>query len=384
MRKERNDLYLLRIVACLMVVLTHLTPTPMIALPAGTAPQLFCQVLNAMSKFCVPLFLFLSAILLEIKYSKALNIKEFYIKTLKRLVLPYLTWIFIYYGIFLWRGVCAFSWNQLIKGILTGDIIYHLYYMVISIQLYLFYPLIRWMVSKLYPALFLILSLFVTIWAMYHPPLPGYTHILLPTYMLYIGMGIFVGANALKQREHRRFDWTPRLRSHVLQVGLSLYLVSALTFFFSYSSTFSIYPYAYILGSFLGILGIFFLCQAVRNVELSPNHIHASPLVERRDSCIDLPRKRCESTSNEPADTDIEIVGDIKSGKSTLTLRLKKISSATDLVYYAHPLVMMVVQRFIQPDRYFTILGAQFGAILVLWAFAIAWRTIKYKLFPRI
>lgn len=364
MRKERNDLYLLRIVACLMVVLTHLTPTPMIALPAGTAPQLFCQVLNAMSKFCVPLFLFLSAILLEIKYSKALNIKEFYIKTLKRLVLPYLTWIFIYYGIFLWRGVCAFSWNQLIKGILTGDIIYHLYYMVISIQLYLFYPLIRWMVSKLYPALFLILSLFVTIWAMYHPPLPGYTHILLPTYMLYIGMGIFVGANALKQREHRRFDWTPRLRSHVLQIGLSLYLVSALTFFFSYSSTFSIYPYAYILGSFLGILGIFFLCQAVRNVELSPDLLAANGL---------------------PVDDGrAEKAGGIESEQSALTLRLKRISSATDLVYYAHPLVMMVVQRFIQPDRYFIIFGAQFGATLILWAFAIAWRTIKYKLFPRI
>lgn len=383
MRKERNDLHLLRIVACLMVVLTHLTPTPMIALPAGTAPQLFYQILNAMSKFCVPLFLFLSATLLEINYSKALNIKEFYIKTLKRLIVPYLAWILIYYGVFLYRGVYAFSWNQLIKGILTGNIIYHLYYMVISIQLYLFYPLIRWAVSKLRPALFLVLSVFVTIWAMYRPPLPGYTHVLLPTYMLYIGMGIFVGANSLKQQEHRRFDWTPRLRSRVLEIGLSLYLVSALTFFFSYSSTFSIYPYAYILGSFLGILGIFFLCQVVRNVELSPNLIQASPLVERRDSRIDPPRKRGESTSNESADTDTETAGDIKSGKSALTFRLKKISGATDLVYFAHPLVMMVVQRFIQPERYFVIFCTQLGAILVLWAFTIAWRTVKYKLFPR-
>lgn len=315
MKEKRLDLYWIRILACLMVVVTHLTANPMVE---GAFPHAFYKVLNAATKWCVPLFIFLSGFLLERNYAEEISYSHYFAKTFKRLILPYVLWLSVYYGIFVATGVYPLSFKQFAIGLLTGNIVFHLYYMVISIQLYLLYPLIRKAKKRVG---FLPLFLLAVPGALYSGWIPGlrsYAYLLFSAYLLYALLGMFLAENDSKLRITRRSMW----------VGVVLCVLAAGLFYLSYTEAFLIPTPQYVIASVLGVCGIYWLARGL---------------------------------------------GDLGRSLSRTSIRwVQRVSDATDVVYFAHVLVMMFAAKVSPFPSRFVLFASQLLGIFVLWA-VTAW-----------
>lgn len=92
----------------------------------------------------VELFIFLTAASLIYTYINKFDIKDFYIKKLKFLVLPFVIWSII---IMINNGQTLNV--QSILVIFTGDAQYHLWYMGMILRIYLYFPIILWITKKL-------------------------------------------------------------------------------------------------------------------------------------------------------------------------------------------------------------------------------------------
>ena len=148
-RKNFNTIHYMRLMACLFVVLIHVTATPVVALTTNSLPQYFFILINQLSKPAVPIFLFISGFLLHHIYSdKKINLIAFYKKRLPKLVGPYVLWSLGYYFIYVKLGYYPIDFKFVLEGLIWGTFIYHLYFMVILIQLYILYPLLHFMNTK--------------------------------------------------------------------------------------------------------------------------------------------------------------------------------------------------------------------------------------------
>lgn len=157
---QKDHLYefdLIRVVAALTVIGIHITASYIYL--SNTA-----YILNQLARFAVPLFLIMSGFLL---YYADINsgfsgVKNFYIKRFKKLLRPYIIWTFIYAGL---NAYAARNWAGEIAKIpyhlIWGTASYHLYFIIIILQLYLIYPWLRHQVKKR-PATILFASLFLS------------------------------------------------------------------------------------------------------------------------------------------------------------------------------------------------------------------------------
>jgi peptidoglycan/LPS O-acetylase OafA/YrhL len=77
--------------------------------------------------------------------------RVFYRRRFGQVVLPYLIWSAIYLAIVIgessWRGTGGTIELVTVK-VLTGDAWYHLYFLMITMQFYLVFPLLRWLVRR--------------------------------------------------------------------------------------------------------------------------------------------------------------------------------------------------------------------------------------------
>lgn len=146
MRKIYPEIHILRILACLMVLLIHTTATPVVSLTPNSLPQLIFIWINRLSKPSVPMFIFISGFLLHAGKSQGLQL--YYRKKLPKLVVPYILWATLYYGVFWYFGYYPLNAVFYVKGLLQGSFIYHLYFMIIIIQLYVLYPLLEFLEKR--------------------------------------------------------------------------------------------------------------------------------------------------------------------------------------------------------------------------------------------
>ncbi|WP_018753866.1 acyltransferase [Paenibacillus sanguinis] len=155
MKKERlHEIELLRGMAFLAVVLQHVI--------AGVfyQPGLSGQTILAgttflgLIRFAVPLFVFITGVVLFYNYDGKLNYGSFLWKRFQQIVVPYLAWTVIYY---IWMSIRSGGlslsgiWGELVhlvKLALTGQASYHLWFMVMIIPFYLLFPLFRLMLGK--------------------------------------------------------------------------------------------------------------------------------------------------------------------------------------------------------------------------------------------
>jgi peptidoglycan/LPS O-acetylase OafA/YrhL len=96
------------------------------------------------AKFAVPVFIFITGLVLFYNYNRELHYGSFILKRCKDILLPYLLWSTVYALIF--REVGLPFWlelKQIFNLWLTGTASYHLWYVVMMIQLYLLFPFIQ-------------------------------------------------------------------------------------------------------------------------------------------------------------------------------------------------------------------------------------------------
>lgn len=149
-RKQYMSIHFMRIMACLMVILIHISATPVVSLEPNSLTQAIFVSINQIAKPAVPIFIFISGFLLHSIYrGKALLPFEYWKKRLPKLVIPYVLWSLGYYLLYVKLGYYPLDLKFVLKGLLYGTFIYHLYFMVIIIQFYILYPLLHYVATKI-------------------------------------------------------------------------------------------------------------------------------------------------------------------------------------------------------------------------------------------
>lgn len=146
--KKLDEISIFKAMAAIMVIIIHVTATPAVTLTGGIYYDVVL-FLNRFAKPSVPMFIFASGLTLYYSYrNKTFEYGSFIKKRLKTIVVPYLIWCCIYYAYFVITGTYTFSASFLLKNILTGKMIYHLYFIVIIVQFYFLFGIVRYTVSR--------------------------------------------------------------------------------------------------------------------------------------------------------------------------------------------------------------------------------------------
>ncbi|MEI7025846.1 acyltransferase [Paenibacillus sp. y28] len=103
-----------------------------------------------LAKFAVPMFIFITGMVLFYNYRDGVRFAPFIRKRFKDILLPYLPWAVLYACI---QASPWQDWTQFGLHLATGTASYHLWYIIMIFQFYLVFPLIRpamlWLDGKL-------------------------------------------------------------------------------------------------------------------------------------------------------------------------------------------------------------------------------------------
>lgn len=154
MKKARlEEVELLRGIAFLAVVLQHVIAGIFGQPDVANSSIIIGTTLLGISRFAVPLFVFITGVVLFYNYDGKLNYLSFMGKRFKQIILPYLGWTVFYHVwvSFLSGTAATTTWNgllNLVKLALTGKASYHLWFMVMIIPFYFLYPVFRSLLSR--------------------------------------------------------------------------------------------------------------------------------------------------------------------------------------------------------------------------------------------
>jgi len=144
MIKRFDEIDVMRIIGFLMVVDQHILGAYAQNPEAGFADSMVLHFLYLLGRPAVPMFVAITGFTLFFANYERLNIREFYKKRLVHIVMPYLFWSF--------ASIVIFEKYYLLKDIIlviaTGNASYHLWYMSMSIRIYLWFPMILAILSK--------------------------------------------------------------------------------------------------------------------------------------------------------------------------------------------------------------------------------------------
>lgn len=158
-----GEIEIMRGIAIIAVVMIHLTGLPVRTFPAGSLSHTLYAVLNSFVQFAVPAFIFISALVLAYGARKrgVIDWKQFYLKRWWQVVVPYLVWTVIYV---VYRVVTTSSGLYEVQSVkywafwlVFGKAYYHLYYLSIIIQFYVFFPVLFWFLQRIRWNLFILL-----------------------------------------------------------------------------------------------------------------------------------------------------------------------------------------------------------------------------------
>lgn len=148
-RDKLLELDYMRFIACFAVMIVHISATGVTDYIHGSFPNIVMTLLNRSLKFTTPIFIFLSGVTGFYGYrNKEFKYFEFIKKRLKNVLIPYLTWCTIYYIVYIKMGYYSWNIKFFLKSVMQGTMSYHLYFVIIIIQLYLLGPLFYNLVKK--------------------------------------------------------------------------------------------------------------------------------------------------------------------------------------------------------------------------------------------
>jgi surface polysaccharide O-acyltransferase-like enzyme len=142
------EIQVLRGFSFLAVVLQHTIGHYAYLPEAQVGDGILLGILLVAAKFAVPVFIFITGLVLFYNYRDGVHTVDFIRKRCKDVVLPYALWSIVYIIAFHDEGFPL--WSEIYKlpaHLFAGTAMYHLWYVIMIIQFYLLYPLIQKTVS---------------------------------------------------------------------------------------------------------------------------------------------------------------------------------------------------------------------------------------------
>ncbi|MFK4301582.1 peptidoglycan/LPS O-acetylase OafA/YrhL [Paenibacillus sp. RC254] len=150
-QKERiSEVALLRGLAFAAVVLQHSVAHYAVAQGARIQDGVLMTLLLLCSKFAVPVFVFITGMVLFYNYDGALKYGTFLRKRFMDIIVPYIIWSLLYeLGNQLVQSGGQLHPLDFFQKLLNGKSSYHLWYIVMIIQCYVLFPVFRYAVRRL-------------------------------------------------------------------------------------------------------------------------------------------------------------------------------------------------------------------------------------------
>lgn len=151
MSKRKNEISIINVLLCLIVILIHLLSKPISSLGMDTVLYKPYTALGRASAFVVQGFIFLSGVKTFLGDRRE-GYFSFLIKRVKTIIIPYVIAVFVYYLYFVYVAkYFPFSIKDFFGYLVRGDIAAQFYFVIIIVQFYLLYPLWCKILDKIKP-----------------------------------------------------------------------------------------------------------------------------------------------------------------------------------------------------------------------------------------
>ena len=202
MSKRKNEISIMNVLLCFIVILIHLISKPVSALTSDAPLYVPYTGLWRLSTFVVQGFIFLSGMKIFLgnrreKYS------VFLAKRVKTILIPYIAAVFVYYLFFVYvLKHFPFSIKDFAGYLIRGDIAAQFYFVIVIMQFYLLYPIWCVVLDRIQPLYAVIAAAAVNaVFGWYlifiSDKLIGYTPLfqdrIFTTYAIYWILGIYAG-----------------------------------------------------------------------------------------------------------------------------------------------------------------------------------------------
>lgn len=148
MKEKVEEIEVLRSISFVAVVTQHVVGYLGFLPNLLFADILFFSFLLTLNRFAIPVFVFITGFVLFYNYYEKLNYRKFIFNRLKDTLVPYMSWVVIYNIWFHYinntstNDLLHFA-KEVILNILTGNGMYHLWYVVMILQMYFIFPVFR-------------------------------------------------------------------------------------------------------------------------------------------------------------------------------------------------------------------------------------------------
>lgn len=148
MKEKIKEIEALRSISFVAVVTQHVVGYLGFLPNLLFADILFFSFILTLNRFAIPVFVFITGFVLFYNYYEKLNYQRFIYNRLKDTLIPYTSWVIIYNIWFHYinntstNDLLNFA-KEVIFNILTGNGMYHLWYVVMILQMYLLFPVFR-------------------------------------------------------------------------------------------------------------------------------------------------------------------------------------------------------------------------------------------------
>lgn len=194
-RPRIDETSFIRAIACLAVVLVHITASPMVTLLPYSVHSYIFTILNRGVRFTTPTFLFLSAFTLFYRYQDGpFHYGRFLKKRFASTLIPYSVWYIIYYLIHLNQGGAPYTPVLFFETYFYARIFYHLYFIATISQFYLLFGVFRYAYKKWNSHLLLAISLLANLWFSRNVVMQ-YSDRFFMTYIFFFSLGCYVARN---------------------------------------------------------------------------------------------------------------------------------------------------------------------------------------------
>ena len=228
---------------CLCVVLIHLTSMPLTTLSQDRVMYAIFFVINKLPCFCVPAFIFLTGFKLYSGYGEGkIDLKEFFKGRFIKIVIPYLIALVVYFIYFLYKNCIVFS--EIPQYIFLGTLVAHFYYIIIAVQCYLLFPVLKNVFNK-YPLVLLVVSLISTVCFNEFFKFP-YSDRFVGTYIFYFVLGMMF----------KRYELGRKINKYYICSVIGLVIVAFLHMKLFYWQSLGLMMYHY--ASTVNIIYVFF------------------------------------------------------------------------------------------------------------------------------